>query len=601
MFWKKRKSESGSGFTKPSRSGLGNADFGAEEGRDSYWDKLTQVQVSENAVKWFEEFQPTDFRSRGTEVQVEVHEDFIETIHKVIDQLSGSSTDPDGVDFGQIVKAVASDYNPTVFPDMEFNPAALDSIDIGQSKLGKKLLAALDKAGIAYGTSPGNNSGLEPSIFMRFQDTPADNLNLQYLRIYEDESGKECAYWHVQLLASNRPIDYRYIAASKGGKPFADGFWEGARFSSPEGEYNMKWVIPALMKDVAFLAENPFPSSAGLISFSRDLGFDGAPAKARPKPAFAIVRDEMFRFTHDSDEWEFNDIKPPHTLLFGWMLTEDSLAEFGKVLPVISSGCAFALSLFEEGEQERIGIWNGMDWDMKLRQPSALSSSNAEKYGQRYPAEWMTIPEYSRRHALVVEEYDDVYGADRGSERRERFEDLILHGADRYALHAANSLVFGEYLNSVISDEAELETALEILAMAFHLDPDDVFGDAQATNALSNAGVLCYQAGKLDLAERTLLHALERASGEDKASQGNEACFVLSLVYEELGKPDKADEAREMSEELGGYRSGSKLRRPAVGPSKAKGSSSGRKFCTNCGQAFLKTDQKFCPGCGTKK
>jgi hypothetical protein len=401
-------------------------------------------------------------------------------------------------------------------------------------------------------------------------------------------------------LASNRPIDYRYVAASKGGKPFADGLGDDAPFSSPEGQYNMQWVIPALMKDVAFLAETPFPSTAGLISFTRDLAFDGASAKARPKPAFAIVRDEMFGFTHDSAEWEFSDIKPPHTVLFGWVLTEDSMAEFTKVIPVISSGCAFALNLFEEGEQERVGIWNGMDWDMKLRQPAALSSSNAEKYGQRYPVEWMTIPEYSRRHALVVEEYNDVYGAERGSDRREGFEDLILNGADKYVLHAANSLVYGEYLDSVVSDEAELEEALEILAMAFHLDPDNEFGDAQATNALSNAGVLYYQAGKLDLAERTLLHALERAGGDDEDSNGDEASFVLSLVYEELGESDKADEYREMSEELGGYSSASKLRRPRVNPGKTNGSSSGRKFCTNCGQAFLKTDQKFCSGCGTK-
>ena len=136
--------------------------------------------------------------------------------------------------------------------------------------------------------------------------------------------------------------------------------------------------------------------------------------------------------------------------------------------------------------------------------------------------------------------------------------------------------------------------------MAFHLDPDNEFGDAQATNALSNAGVLYYQAGKLDLAERTLLHALERAGGDDEDSNGDEASFVLSLVYEELGESDKADEYREMSEELGGYSSASKLRRPRVSPSEAKGASSGRKFCTNCGQAFLKTDQKFCSGCGTK-
>lgn len=600
MFWNKKKSEPSSGFTKSSKSGFGNAEFEAEEERDSYWDKFTQVQLSENAVNWFGEFNPSDLQSGGTKAERAVHDDFTETIHRVLDHISGSSTDPDEAGFLQIVKSIVSDYNPTVFPEMEINPATLNSIDIGESKLGKKILAALDKAGIAYGTSPADDSGVEASIFMRFEDTRAGNLNLQYLRIYEDESGKECAYWHIQLLASNRPIDYRYIPASKGGKPFADGLGEDAPFSSPEGQYNMKWVIPALMKDVAFLAETPFPSTAGLISFTRDLAFDGASAKARPKPAFAIVRDETFGFTHDSEEWEFTDIKPPHTVLFGWMLTEASLAEFSKVLPVISSGCAFALNLFEEGEQERVGIWNGMDWDMKLRQPAALASSNTEKYGQRYPAEWMTIPEYSRRHALVVDEYNEIYGADSGSERREGFEDLLLNGADKYALHAANSLVYGEYLDSVVSDEAELETALEILAMAFHLDPDDEFGDAQATNALSNAGVLYYQAGKLDLAEQTLLHALDRASGDDEGGGGDEASFVLSLVYEELGDTDKADEYREMCEELGGYNGGSQLRRPGVSPKKASGSSTARKFCTNCGQAFLKTDQKFCSGCGTK-
>ena len=122
-------------------------------------------------------------------------------------------------------------------------------------------------------------------------------------------------------------------------------------------------VVLGLLVQMAFLAETPFPSTAGLMTFTRDLAFEGVPQKARPRPAFAIVQDEMFAYTHDIDGWEIAPLKPPHTAIFGWVLTEDSLSNLDKIIPVVSSGCTFALNLFESGETNHVGLFTGLDWD----------------------------------------------------------------------------------------------------------------------------------------------------------------------------------------------------------------------------------------------
>lgn len=600
MFWKKKKSEPSAGLTKSSKGGFGGESAAPEEEPGLHWQNINDPVVVGNSLIWFDEFESLNFEASGAKELHKVHGDFISVINRTLDAVLERNNDPDTAEFVLRRKAIASEYNPHIFPEMEFSPRDLESVAIRESKLGKGLLAVLDKVGIDYyDITSLDESEDSPGVWLRWNDTDSGFLNLQFLKVFKDKTGKEFAYWYTHLLASNRPIDYRYIAQSKGGDPFFS--MDMGQSSSPEGQYNMKWALPSLLKTVAFLAETPFPSSAGMIGLSRDLAFGGVSAEARPRPAFGVVRDEIFAFTHDLDDWEVQGIKPPHTVLFGWTITQDSVEEFSKILPVISSGCSLALNLFEEAEQEFVGLFTGMDWDMQLRQPAALASVIPDEYGHRFPGEWMTIPEYSRRNAHVTNNYNEVYNSPSSLGRREGFVDLLENGADRYVLHAANSLVFGEFLNSVTTSEEELETALEILSMAFSLDPDDEFEDGQATNAMSNGGVLYYQAGKLDLAEKMLQWALDRGSGEGHFGSSDEANFVLSLVYEELGESDKAEEYRELSEELGGYNSASKLRRPGVSPIKASGSAIGRKFCTNCGQAFLKTDQKFCSGCGTKR
>jgi hypothetical protein len=311
------------------------------------------------------------------------------------------------------------------------------------------------------------------------------------------------------------------------------------------------------MKDVAYLAEAAHSNGTDQGRSTRDQAFAGVSQKARPIPTFSIQSYSSFNFGHAG--WPMSPIIPPHSVAFGWLLTKESLGELEGIIPIVSAGCTLALNIFEEGEEH-----HPTEWGSVLRHPAVLAQGKPEIYGHRFAAQWMTTPEYSRRHAYVVSSYDEIYNMDRGAERVEGFEDLITNGADRYVPHAANSLVFGEYLHSVQRDELALETALEILAMAFHMDSEDNFGDSQATNAFSNSGVLYYQAGKLDLAERTLLDALDRASGDLEGGSEAEASFVLSLIYRELGDTDRAEEYAQMCEEFGGYGSAGKLRQPGA-------------------------------------
>lgn len=566
MFWKKRES-------KPT-SGLGSHEAGGEqEDSRTPWEKLTQPGVAVNAATWFNEFQVIDLDANGSMEMKKVHADYTS------------------------LKSVAQSYNPQVFPEMELNLDELHPIEIHESDLGKNILAALDALDIKYfNTSLSELPELATGVSMRWEDTPEGNLNLQFVRIYVDANGKELAFWYTHLLASNRPIDYRYIAQSKGGNPFA--YESEERFSSPEGQYNLKWALPSILKNIAFMAETSFPSTAGMLTFTRDLAFEGIPAKARPRPAFAIVSDEMYPFTHEP-EWNAEPLKPSQTVFFGWVLTEESLLLPEKVMTLVSSGCSYALEVIEDGETNHSGLFTGVDWNTYLRQPVVLASTKPEAYGQRYPAEWITLPEYSRRSAYVKMNYNDVYNLPHSQERRDGFEDLLQNGCDQYVLHAANSLVFGEYLDSVIYSDEDLEIALEILAMAFSLDPSNYFEDCQATNALCNAGILYYQAAKLDLAEKHLHEVIDFGCGSDSGyGNDDEANFVLSLLYEELGNEEAAQKHRDLGQD---YNNRSKLRRPSSIDSATTSTMHEGKFCTSCGKVFLRAQQKFCPGCGKER
>lgn len=599
MFWKKKESQPKSGFSKSSKSGFGSAEDDEElEDTRSLWEKLTQPGVAYNATVWFSEFEASDLEANGSTEMKRIHADYLATIEAALDVVEKNSDSEETRVVFSSLKSVAQNYNPQIFPSMELKLSDLEPVEIHDSKLGKKLLSALDLAGIKYLDTSVNELPEEATgVFMRWENTPEGNLNFQYIRIYKTDSGEEIAFWHTPLLASNRWIDYRYVAESKGGDPFA-GF-DRKRFSSPEGQYNLQWGLPAILKNVAFMAETPFPSTAGMFTFTRDLGFEGVSAKARPKPAFAIVEDELIPFTHSPDDWEVQTLKPSHMTLFGWVLTEDSLKSAEKVFAVVSSGCAYAVHVMEDGESNYADLFTGLDWYTYLRQPVVLADTKPEVYGQRYPAEWMTMPEYSRRHDYIWSNYNDVNSSPSSQERRDGFEDLLQHGADRYVLHAANSLVFGEYLDSVINSEEELETALEILALAFNLDLDNDFGECQSSNALSNSGVVYYQAGNLDLAKRQLLGAIDRSEGIDfDCGSEDEVNYVLSLIYEELGDEDQASEHRQLGE---GYNSKDRLRRPGSKHPATPARKAAGKFCTSCGQEFLKVEQKFCSSCGAKR
>ncbi len=599
MFWKKKESKPKSGFSKSSKSGFGSAeDEGETEDSRTPWEKLTHPGVSYNAKAWFSEFESIDLEANGSKEMQRVHADYLASIEASLDVVSRNSDSEDTKEICSHLKSIAQNYNPQVLPSMELKLADLEPVDIHQSRLGKKLLSALEKAEITYFDTSVNEIPEDAAgVLMRWENTPDGNLNFQYIRIYKDASGEEFAFWHTPLLASNRWIDYRYVAETKGGDPF--GGFSRKLFSSPEGQYNLQWGLPAILKNVAFMAETPFPSTAGMFAFTRDLAFEGVTATARPRPAFAIVADEMIPFTHSPDDWEVQTLKPSHMALFGWVLNEESLKFPEKVIPVVSNGCTYAVHVMEDGEINHAEIYTGLDWYTCLRQPVVLADTKPEVYGQRYPAEWMTMPEYSRRNAYITLKYNEVYNLPSSAERRDGFEDLLQHGADRYVLHAANSLVFGEYLDSVITSEEELETALETLALAFNLDLDNDFGECQATNALSNSGVLYYQAGKLELAKRQLLEAIEMSQSVDSdCTSEDEANYVLSLIYEELGDEEQANEYRVLGES---YNSGDRLRSPGSKSSATSNRMSGGKFCTSCGQAFLKAEQKFCSNCGAKR
>lgn len=596
MFWKKKKSESASGFTKSSKSGFSSEEPDEIDESSSLWDKLTHVGIPHNAVNWFSEYEAVDFDSNAPKELKKVHADFLASVLDSLDTVAANSDSEETIEIVSTLKDIAKIHSIQVIPEMEVRLRDWTAFDIRNTQLGKKLMSALDKMEVKYfHTSEYQIPGDSDGLYMVWNKTNEGHLNLQYLRVYEDEKGKEIAYWHTYVLASNRPIDYRYVAQSKGGDPFAE---LENRYSSPEGRYNLKWALPAVLKDVAFLAETPFPSTAGLMTFTRDLALEGVPQKSRPRPAFEILTDETLAYTHDVDNWEIGRLKPPHTVVFGWMLTEDSLSHLDKIIPLVSNGCTFALNLFESGETDHAGLFTGLDWNCYLRQPSMLAITKPQEYGQRYTSEWLTLAEYSRRHAYVMTNYNEVYNSESSQVRRDGFEDLLQNGADRIVLHAANSLVFGEYLDAVISSEDQLEEALEILSMAFSLDIDNDFGESQATNAMSNSGVLYYQAGKLDLAERQLQSALSRAAIEPEGGSEDEASYVLSLVYQELGKFDEAEKYRSLGSD---YNSASSLRRPGSSSHNSLPTKPAGKFCTSCGEAFLKAEQKFCSGCGAKR
>jgi tetratricopeptide (TPR) repeat protein len=513
-----------------------------------------------------------------------------------------------------------------------------EKVKFSDSQLGLSIMAQFDSMGLVYRfkTTKINLEGEGEDLREVHGDEP---LNWPYnslevflwlesgspvvtqLEIYRREDSTEFAYWSTHLLATNINMAF---GMGLGDHEVLDFSEANLTF------FTEKYRIPTAMLKLAFMAET---REVFMALGSRGKFHKSLPAKYYPKPIYAIEEFEEVWTAKGGEEGGVWGFIAPNAIKFGWMLDAPSMRSYKKQAPVvinlIKDGLIQALACVEEGWETARGLvldetnsppdllellaHNQIaDYDFVFGNPAMLNEGPTGNL-DGHPT-W--IPQTACFDLLTASR--DLYNSDRD-------EECFMNGIGPAVPHAANSFAFGDLIPLLairgddgtyrVNPEASthMDRLREVLSKAV-LAPSPT----QATNAISNMGVAYFQVGELEKAEAHLLAALEREDG----SSEHEACYVLSILYEERGDKESAQVFRQRYEKTQGYevrswfRTGPlvEARRGAASQgltksSKTTGFGDGKapsvdsmdqvaNFCNQCGTKFETPEAKFCSSCG---
>jgi hypothetical protein len=142
------------------------------------------------------------------------------------------------------------------------------------------------------------------------------------------------------------------------------------------GEWSTRIFLPEFLKRLAFMSETPFPSTAWLTSFSRNMAYSDTPHANRPIPTFAIQHQaecEGFARALSKQEGQlvhWNSLYPD-VVLFGWRFGVESIQYLEDIMPTIVNGLVFAASTVEDGYRNFRTEDYPADWDSTVGSPAA--------------------------------------------------------------------------------------------------------------------------------------------------------------------------------------------------------------------------------------
>jgi hypothetical protein len=510
----------------------------------------------------------------------------------------------------------------SIVPQMRVDLEELgEEVQIPDSELGRAIVAFLDSRGVNYTLETISTI----SHFQRADLNGKHELNgrwgtefgtpfAQRLRIYRNKSGRETAFWHAHLIASTLPIEpfdgfsYREDDGSAVRVGHSEQLLEQGAMTT--GEWSTRIFLPEFLKRLAFMSETPFPSTAWLTSFSRNMAYPDTPNASRPIPTFAIQHHaaaEGFARDQSDDEGEhiFWNSLYPEVVLFGWRFTADSIPYLEDIMPTIVDGLTASVTTVEDGYRNFRNEDYPADWDSTVGSPAANYvefERGVEAHGlPRWVAATELANEYLFTELLWIEANQPEAIANR-TQQAEILHRAVNNGLGPYIASAVNTLIYSHYAPRLPEEPGLMEIVEELADRSLSLE---VTGET--TNTMSNMGIAYLMLGSQERAIAAFEAALERA---DKFAEA-EASFFLADIYQRQGKGDLAHEYANRAEEAGGYEAPDwyesvapqpKAKKPVLSKTASTVTPSTRaKFCTQCGTAFETEDSNFCSSCGTRR
>lgn len=577
-------------LTKSSSGGFGESgkDSGQSEmfpDSKSLWEKISLALVDHNSNRWFEDL--------GVRPASEV---FAKQVELDGETLKGYTNFLEGDEFGILEK-----MQPRA--DEFENQLALD-----KSRLGSRVMEYLDANGVSYNFENSwaisHFEQIEVDVKGRLEGQWTTELGkpfVQNLEVYKDSSGKETAYWFVQLLATPLAVSshntvgvidddqMKYIeipqdCLEKGGLTF--------------GEISTKIHLPIFLKKLAYMCEAPFPSMQ-IMSMSRDVAFSKVPLEARPIPTYVIERDS-FAMGHSTELSEssggnqYNGQILPEVITFGWRFGEESLEYLEEFMPTIVDGCTYAVSTAEDGFRNFRREDFSADWDSVVKSPCEFNPFYERGKSRLAWPQWIPVSEIgdivTSSHSLKQQ----AEAADDSDEEFEILNALWQDGVGWFMASAGNSLLYS-FLIPELQDNPHTIGVIEWIAN--RVIEMNVLGESD--NARCNLG---FSYAILGLKEEA--HAiLEPVINGNLTDSVAEAYYYLGLLHSKLGDTHQADKYWQLGKTAGEFEAPDWLQLAESPPANDGSATFNSKaaFCAHCGSKFDNDAQKFCANCGAAR
>lgn len=565
------------------------------DSEDSFWEKFTLALVDGNADNWFADFSP-------------------ESLSELFPNQTAEG------DLNHLLSHVVK-RDLSIVPSFEVDFSEFSNpVDVESTNLGRAIISFLNKRGVAmnYKTSwqVTHEAVADLDVRVRLEGqwgTAAGTPFLQSFEVRTDEKGREVGFWFVDLMASPVPLEnfnhFELIDEDGSASSYAipdDVLTEGGWTI---GQISTKAHLPLLVKQLAYMSETPFPSTQ-LMQMSRDVAFTDVPSGARPKPFFAILKNEAVHSYSKSLSMDVGDGQNlyegslyPEVVVFGWHFDSEIIDHLETALPVVVDGCTYAMSTVEDGFENYRDLNYAAPWDDVVASPVARLASY-ETRGSRFGVpQWIPIThlgEISYRTKVMYAEAIRTRSLGKKDQAPIKLNSVVSDGAGPYLVHAINTLCYSHLLPSLIQDPEGLGEVEFLLGQAISMQMHE-----QSTNALGNLGIAYYLVGDYASAENALKSALDR----DDAFSEAEASYFLALVLERQGRTAEANEYHSRSKVAGGIEppswldSSSHQSSNKLGLGKAETTGLGLKpsFCPECGSKFQSLDAKFCTDCGQRR
>lgn len=424
-------------------------------------------------------------------------------------------------------------------------------LKIVDTKLGKSVISVLESLDVnwrfeeqLYQTDDSEEIEIEnPFMILAFWQSAFQLPIFQSFEVFERD-GREVGYWSAPQLISTRAVEHiaTMDISSEDDETFTalSGEPDAKAGDLTFGEWSTQIYVPILAQSLFYLAETPFPS--GLFSLTRSLAFDKMENEKLPHPRLRVRRDQVvLGSTNNHNKLaEVNGSIYPIVIDFGWEFTNTDSAEIETLLPVFSNGLVAISTYLEDGFLNHVDPNDSFPWDWSML-ASCVTNSQYEEGKTHYGYAFWIPATFAGAVAADSLELHAKLDVASGEEHLALAEAIALDGVGYSAACAVNTFVFS-YLRKDL-DEYEWFCDF-LLDQAVRLNIPN-----ESTNALSNWGVVKFEVGNFDEAQKKFEQALERTDQYAEA----EASFYLAKIHAAKGNKELADLYNSKCQAAGGY------------------------------------------------